>query len=209
MSASDSTSDPDSLENDNRPVRAIIARLEQGAQADEVTLKNLLEACGMASFAPAIMVPALLVISPLSGVPLFSSFCGIIIAFIAAQMLLQRDHLYIPDIVTRQSVSGDKVRAGLVKMRRMADFLDRHTHEGRLGRIVRRRGKLLPQALCLVAGAVMPLLEIIPFSSSIIGTAVLCHAVALLTRDGVFVLIGMAIMSLTALLPFFVITRVV
>lgn len=209
MSADDTKSDPDSLENAGRPVRAIIARLEQGAHANEVTLKNLLEAGGTASFVPAIMVPALLVVSPLSGVPLFSTFCGITIAFIAAQMLLQRDHLYIPDVVTRQSVSGERVRAGLVKMHRMADFLDRHTHNGRLGRIVRRRGRLLPQALCLVAGVVMPLLEIVPFSSSIIGTAVLCHAVALLTRDGAFVLIGMAIMSLAALLPFFVISRVV
>lgn len=209
MSAKDSMSDPDDLAASRRPVRAVIARLEQGAQGDHVTLKNLLQACGLASFVPAIMVPALLVVSPLSGVPLFSTFCGITIAFIAAQMLLRRDHLYIPDVITKQSVAGDRVRAGLAKMHRFADFLDRHTQEGRLGRMVRRRGQILPQALCLLAGVVMPVLELVPFSSSVLGAAVLCHAIGMLTRDGLFVLAGLAIMGLAGSLPFLVISRIV
>jgi hypothetical protein len=47
-------------------------------------------------------------------------------------------------------------------------------------------------------------LEIVPFSSSILGAAVLCFSVSLLTRDGLFVVFGMAIMAAVALLPLFV-----
>ena len=36
---------------------------------------------GESSFLPALMVPSLLVVSPLSGIPLFSSVCGLTIAF--------------------------------------------------------------------------------------------------------------------------------
>lgn len=198
LKAEDTVGDPD------RPVRHVVDRLEERAQEDSVTLRNLVEACGTASFVPAMMVPALLVVSPLSGIPLFSSFCGITIAFIAAQMLFKRSHLYLPDAVTRRKVSGDRLRGGLKKMRRVADFLDRHTHKGRLRQLVGRGGRILPQLLCVIAGALMPLLEIVPFSSSILGAAVLSFSVGLLTRDGVFVLAGMAIMGTAAVVPFFV-----
>ena len=188
----------------DRPVREIIDRLETTAQRDNVTLKDLVEACGPASFVPTLMVPALLVVSPLSGIPLFSSFCGIIIVFIAAQMLFKRSHLYLPHAVTRHTVPGDRLRGGLKRMRRVADFLDRHTHKGRLGQFVGHGARILPQSLCVIAGALMPLLEIVPFSSSILGTAVLSFSIALLTRDGVFVLVGMAIIGAAACVPMIV-----
>lgn len=209
QNASDDKASADWLDRSDRPVRAVVTRLEDGAQADEVTLKHLLQACGMASFVPAMMVPALLVLSPLSGVPLFSSVCGITIFFIAAQMLLQREHLHIPDLITRQSVSGDKLRKGLQKLHKLADFLDRHTRVGRLRPLVGRHVRWFPQALCLIAGAMMPVLEIVPFSSSILGAAVLFFSVALLTRDGAFVLVGMGIMAAAALVPSFVISSVI
>ncbi|MCD1627382.1 exopolysaccharide biosynthesis protein [Seohaeicola saemankumensis] len=184
--------------NADRPVREIVTRLEERADHDSVTLRDLLQAGGAASFIPALIVPALLVVSPLSGIPFFSTFCGITIAFIAAQMLFKRQHLHLPDLLTRQTVPGEKLRAGLLKMHHIADFLDRRTHEGRLHQLVGNGGRILPQLLCVIAGAMMPLLEIVPFSSSIIGAAVLSFAVALLTQDGLFVLIGMVIMATLA-----------
>jgi hypothetical protein len=187
----------------DRPVRAIVTRLEQNAQHDSVVLRDLLQAGGAASFVPALLVPALLVVSPLSGIPFFSTFCGIAITFIAAQMLFKRQHLHLPDLVTKRRLPGDKLRTGLHKMRRVADVLDRLTHEGRLHQLVGSGGRILPQLLCVIAGLTMPLLEIVPFSSSIIGAAVLSFAVALLTRDGLFVLIGMVILAtLAAVLSF-------
>ncbi|MGR3586904.1 MAG: exopolysaccharide biosynthesis protein [Paracoccaceae bacterium] len=187
----------DQRESD-RPVREIVTRLEERASHDSVILRDLLQAGGAASFIPALIVPALLVVSPLSGIPFFSTFCGIAIAFIAAQMLFKRQHLHLPDLLTRQSVPGEKLRTGLTKMHRVADFLDRRTQEGRLHQLVGSGGRILPQLLCVIAGAMMPLLEIVPFSSSIIGAAVLSFAVALLTQDGLFVLIGMVIMATLA-----------
>ncbi|MFO7759680.1 MAG: exopolysaccharide biosynthesis protein [Roseovarius sp.] len=186
------------------PVRDIVNRLEACAQVDEVSLKDLVKAFGAASFVSTMMVPALLVVSPMSGIPFFSSLCGITIAFIAGQMLFKRTHLYLPDTVTRRTLPGDKLRAGLKKMRRVADFLDRNTRKGRLPRLVGNGGRLLPQLLCMITGILMPVLEIVPFSSSVLGMAVLSFSIALLTRDGVFVLVGLAILGAAAAVPYFV-----
>jgi hypothetical protein len=185
-------------------VRNVVSRLEGLADRDQVPLRDLVESCGNASFVPALMVPALLVVSPLSGIPLFSSLCGITIALISVQMLWKRDHLSLPEFVVRRQVSGQKLRAAFKRMRRAADFIDRHTHDDRFHRLVGRGGRVVPQILCMIAGVLMPVLEIVPFSSSILGAAVLCFSVSLLTRDGLFVVFGMAIMAAVALLPLFV-----
>lgn len=186
------------------PVRDIVDRLEACAQGDDVALGDLVKAFGAASFVSTMMVPALLVVSPLSGIPFFSSVCGLTIAFIAGQMLFRRSHLYLPDTVTRRRLPGDKLRAALKRMRRVADFLDRHTRKGRLRRLVGNGGRVVPDLLCVIAGGLMPVLELVPFSSSVLGMAVLCFSVALLTRDGAFVLIGLAIVGGAAAVPLFV-----
>lgn len=187
-------------------VRNVVSRLEEVAGGDRVPLGDLVEACGVASFVPALLVPALLVVSPLSGIPLFSSLCGITIVLISAQMLWRRDHLSLPGFVTRRTIDGDKLRGVFERLRRIANFLDRNTRYNRLHAFVGRGGRLVPQALCVVAGALMPVLEIVPFSSSILGTAVLCFAVGMLTRDGLFVVLGIAIMTLLGIVAGLVVT---
>ena len=55
---------------------------------------------------------------------------------------------------------------------------------------VRRVDVPVVQAICLCCGLVMPLLEFIPFTSSMMGVVVSLLAFGLLARDGVFVLLG-------------------
>ena len=186
----------------DRPLREILDQIERGAQADAVSLDDLLRSFGAASFVSALLVPALLVVSPLSGIPFFSSLCGLTIVAISAQMLVRRDHLSLPSSLTRRRLAGARLRAGVAKMRGVVDFLDRHTRRGRLRPLAGARGRVLPQALCVVAGLLMPAMELVPFSSSLLGASVLAFSVALLTRDGVFVLVGMTILGLVGALPF-------
>lgn len=187
-------------------VRGVVDQLSSKADGDRVPLLTLVEACGTASFVPALMVPALLVVSPLSGIPLFSSLCGITILLISSQMLLRRRHLHLPGFVTRRQLPGARLRGALRRLRPVADFLDRHSHAHRLGLLVGRGGRVVPQLLCVLAGAMMPLLEIVPFSSSILGGAVLCFSVGMLTRDGIFVVAGMAILATAGAVPYMILT---
>ena len=183
------------------PLRAILDQIERCAQGEEVSLGDLLRSFGAASFVSALLVPALLVISPLSGIPFFSSLCGLTIVVISAQMLFRRAYLYLPSPLMRRQLPALRLRAAVAKMRGVADALDRRTRRGRLRPLVGARGRVLPQALCVVAGRLMPLMELVPFSSSLLGAAVLAFSVALLTRDGVFVLVGMTILGGVGALP--------
>ena len=47
-------------------------------------------------------------------------------------------------------------------------------------------------AIAALCGAVMPFLEVFPLTSSFLGLAVVMFSTAFLTRDGLFVLLGLA-----------------
>ena len=193
--------------NSRHPVQDVIKRLEEMSDREALALRDLIEAFGSASFVPALMVPALLVVSPLSGIPLFSSVCGLTIALVALQMLIRRDHLWLPGFLMRRRVNGARLKNAMKRLRRIAAWIDSRSRK-RLRLLTQGPGSAVPQTLSMMSGASMPFLELLPFSSSILGTAVLLFSVSFLALDGLFVLGGMVMMAIAALVPFLVISTV-
>ncbi|QQA42514.1 exopolysaccharide biosynthesis protein [Pelagovum pacificum] len=185
------------------PVRDIVERLEAASERDWLSLGDLLEAFGAASFVPGLMIPAILVVSPLSGIPFFSSVCGITIALVALQMILHREHLWLPEVLMRRSIRGWQLGRAMSRIARVADWIDGHSRD-RLLFLCTNPGVKIPQALAMICGASMPMLELLPFSSSILGMAVLFFSVSFLARDGFYVIGGMAFMALASLVPVFI-----
>lgn len=190
--------------SDDQMITDLIERVRGASRGETVSISDVVEALGEESLPPNLMIPALAVVSPLSGIPLFSSICGIMIALISAQMLIGRDHVWLPGFLMRRTVSGERMRKALDWMRKPAAFLDRITDE-RLTMLVRRPMRWVVQAICLGCGMVMPLLEFIPFTSSLMGVVVSLLAFGLLARDGLFVVLGfLAIGGIGALVFHFV-----
>ncbi len=182
------------------PVRDVVERLGALSERETVTLGELTEAFGPASFVPALMVPALLVVSPLSGIPVFSSICGLTIALIALQMVVRRRFLWLPGWIRRRQLGGSQLGSAVGRLTRLADWLDRHSR-ARLRVLVRMPGGLVPRIGAVLCGLAMPFLELVPFSSSLLGTAVLLFSVSFLARDGLYVLAGLIVMGTAATVP--------
>ena len=190
------------VEAQRRPVGEIVDRLAGIAERDSISLREVIEEFGESSFLPALMVPALLVVSPLSGIPVFSTICGLLIAFISAQMLVSRRHLWLPDLLMRRRIDGEKARNAIGKLRKLSDWLDRKAR-ARFGLMTSAPARKWLQLLCFLCGAAMPFLELVPFSSSLLGSAVVLLATALLARDGLFALIGSTVIGGAILVPLF------
>jgi len=137
------------------------------------------------------------VVSPLSGIPLFSSACGIAIAAISVQMVAGRKKLWLPRFMMNYTLEGQRANAAVQKLHGVAGWLDHHSRD-RWHTMLRWPGRKTIQALCLICGASMPFLEIVPFSSSVLGAAVLLFATSLLLRDGLFAVFGIFTMSSAA-----------
>jgi hypothetical protein len=168
----------------------IVDRVIEAAKPDVVDIQSVLEAVGRASFTPILLLPALTVTTPLSGIPLLSSLMGIIIALVSAQMLLHRQHLWLPSWVLKRQVSGRTVRTAFSKARPVLAWVERHTTQ-RLSAFVRPPLILVPQSLCFMSGLMMPVLEFVPFSSTTLGIGVTLLALGMLTRDGAVTLVGL------------------
>ncbi|MFN3227217.1 MAG: exopolysaccharide biosynthesis protein [Hyphomicrobiales bacterium] len=168
----------------------IVDRVIETAHAHRLDVDSLLDAVGRASFTPVLLLPALAVATPLSGIPFFSSSMGIIIALVSAQMLFRRHHLWLPSWVLKREVNGQTVRHAFLKVRPMSAWIDRHTTQ-RFRVFVRRPLIFIPQSLCLLSGLMMPLLEFVPFSSSALGIGVVLLALSMLARDGALMVVAL------------------
>ena len=175
-------------------IGAVLDRAQHAAGGDEVSIARLIDALGRASHSAVMLMAALIVVTPLSGIPGLSGTGGVIIALMAGQMIFGRRSLWLPGWVLRRKVSGTKFCQGLAWLRRPARFIDRHTR-ARWGLLLRRPGQIAVESLCLLCGAAMPFLELVPFSSSILASAVALLSVALVVRDGAVALAGLVLIG--------------
>ena len=170
----------------------IVDRIVAATDREQVGVDDLVQAVGHASFTPVLLIPAIAVATPLSGIPLFSAMMGMLIFLVSVQMLLRRDRLWLPRWLLRRKTNGARVRSVFIRLRPAMAWLDAHTY-ARLTAFVHRPLIFIPQTLCVLSGLIMPFLEFVPFSSSLVGGAVALLAFGMLARDGLLILLGLAL----------------
>lgn len=186
------TSDLDAYhaENPKRTLSDTIQRVKSIASDDTVTLGDIIDRVGDTSILPAILLPALIAATPLSGIPGVSVVCGLLIALLSFELIFRFRHLYLPRKLRRFSLSGRKLRHALGKITPAVSWIDDHTRH-RLSFLFHRPLIWVPQIICLLSGMAMPFLEFIPFSSSVAAIGVCFLVMAMLTRDGIFAILAL------------------
>lgn len=159
------------------------------AERKDVCVGDMISAFGPASFLPLLMMPAVVLVSPLSGIPLFSSLNAVVIILVASQMLFGRSCVWLPGWVKQRGIPGTRLRSGLVRLRPAALWFDRNAHK-RFELLFRRPLWYLLPLTCVCLAAMIPFLELVPFSASLLGAAITFITLGMLTRDGVWVLAG-------------------
>lgn len=190
------------------PIRNILHRIRLMAAGGPVSVGELMEEFGEASFATALLVPALIVVSPLSGIFFLPTVMGLTMALIAAQMLVGRRTLWLPPVLLARTLNGARLQRAAIWLERPAAWLDRQTRQ-RLTLFFVWPVRIVPELGCVTAGLMMPFLELVPLSSSILGGAITLFAVSFLSRDGLFVVLGLASIAVASLIPLFIVTRFV
>lgn len=177
-------------ESEQHPLTNIARQALSQTQGDQVSVGDMVRAFGHASFVPLLIIPALLVVSPLGGVPGLSSLFGIIIVLIAGQSLIGRKSIWLPGLLANRSIESDKAASAFKRILPVTRFIDRHSR-ARLSFLF--RDPFLPALplACVLSGAAMPFLEIVPFASAFLGVAVMLIAYSMLSRDGLFALFAL------------------
>ncbi|QRF67648.1 exopolysaccharide biosynthesis protein [Ponticoccus alexandrii] len=164
-------------------------RPEQGDL--RVSVEDVLRRVGAGSFPAVILVPAIVLVSPISGIPGTPTLAGMIVLLCAVQALVGKKHLWLPGFLRRRSVSAARMLRAVEWLRRPAGWMDRHAHN-RLRLLVSGPAKPLAYAATALVAVSWPLLELLPFFTSFSAGAVAMVMFGLMTRDGAYALAGYA-----------------
>ena len=165
------------------------------AGADErVCVGDLVDEIDGNAFGPLMLVPALVAVTPASGIPGMTAICGLIIALIAVQIVFRRKALWLPGFLRRRSVSRSRLERVRDWLAKPARLIDRLTGK-RLSFLVKPPFDIGAALICLCIGLAMPFMEFIPFSGTMAGIAVSLFALALVTEDGLLAVLGTAFLG--------------
>lgn len=183
-----------------RNLTQVLDRLEESAEGEEkVTIDAMLDSVGRRSFGPLILVPGLIAMSPLSGIPTLPSILGVIVVLIAGQMLIGKEHFWLPQKALNRKIEKKAFTKGIRALRPVGRFVDRLL-QPRLTFLTKNIGNKLVALVCIVVGATMPPLEILPFLATTAGAALTLFSLALIANDGLLALLGYCFVgSMTAL----------
>jgi hypothetical protein len=169
----------------------VVDAIRRAGDGDELSVEDILHEIGDRSFATALLVPALLLVSPLSGIPGSPTIGAVIVVLIAGQWILRRRHLWLPGFIMRRTVAAEKMHKALDWLDRPAAFVDRHSHP-RLRMLTSGPFRVVVLASILLIAGAWPALELLPLVTSVGAFAVALLAFGLMTRDGLYVLGGYA-----------------
>ena len=182
-----------------QPVQGILERMRGSISGPSVTVETLVRAMDPSMQPVFMLLPALILVTPLSGIPGLSSLGGLTIALVAFQMLLGCPTIWFPAFVLRRHLSADRLQHALDRLDRPARFIDRRS-VARAGWFLAFPGRPLALLTCAVCGLSMPALELVPFSATTLASVVAILAAALLVRDGLLAAIGLSGFALAILI---------
>ena len=181
--ANEGTKDPHSIGD-------VVEGLEELADSEKkVRVADVLDKFGSRSFAPVMLVLALLEISPVGVIPGVPSFLALCIMLIAVQLLFGRDHIWVPNWISQRSVSGSKMDKATEKLDGIAQKLDTLA-KGRLQFLARGPALRLAGFIIVLLCLMVPPLEVLPWASAgpMIAISIIC--LAIMVRDGFAMLIA-------------------
>ena len=163
-----------------------------GEPGEPISVDEIIEAIGQRSFGPLIVVPGLIVLSPLSGMPGVPTLGGIAVLMIAGQMLLGRESPWLPELLRRRTISNDRMAKAGSFLMPVARFVDRFTGR-RLVWLTRKPYSYLIAAACVLIALVMPPLEVIIFANVVTAAAISAFGLALVADDGLLAAVAFAL----------------
>jgi hypothetical protein len=167
-------------------VTDLLVRLAKECTNERVSLGDILEEFESRSHGMLLLVlslPAMIPITP----PGVGVIFGVPIAFVAAQLILRRRYVWLPQALRRRSVTCEDFKT----------IIERSLpHVARIERLLKPRLTILTQSVgeCLIGAAVLVLALLLalplPLTNIPLGLSIALLSLGLIQRDGLAVLIG-------------------
>jgi len=161
--------------------------LDDLEKADEtngkVAVADILDTVGQRSFGPLLLVPGLVVLSPIAGVPGVGTAAGVAVFLIAGQLLIGCDNFWLPKFIRRRTVERERLDKSVRALRPAARVVDRVLRP-RLDFLTRRPFTYVVAAACIALALMLPVLDMVPFTSLVPAAAITAFGLAIIAHDG-------------------------
>lgn len=178
---------------DPADIEELLDRIEAGAaDRSHVSIGEMMDSVGRRTFGPVVLLVGIILVTPLSGLPGMPTLMGLLTLLTLGQVLIGRKHFWLPAWLVRRHVPRHRLVQGLELLRPAARRIDRLIRP-RLSPLVRGPGLYVMALACMVISVVMPATELVPFSASIAGLALMTFGLAIISKDGLLALIAWGI----------------
>lgn len=169
----------------------LLERLKQNtSEGDRVSIGAMLDAVGRRSFGPILLLCGIIPASPLSGIPGLPTFTAILVLIVTVQLLTGHKHFWLPNWVLSRKVPRQKFSKALDFMQKPAAWIDRLLYP-RLEYLTQGLAVYVIALICALLALIMPPLELVPFANSTTGIALAVFGLALISHDGLLVIVGL------------------
>ena len=177
--------------NETGPLEKLLNSLRHDIGADQapVSVGELMQAFQRRGFGVYILLPAIIGVSPLGGIPALPSAMAVLVILFSVQVLAGRDRFWVPARLREASVSSERIEAVARKVTPVARLIDKY-FGNRLKILTRDIAIRIVAAVCILLSAFVFPLELIPFAVAVPMSAVLLFGLAIVLHDGVLMLLA-------------------
>lgn len=172
---------------------------DAAAERDRVYFATIMEALGTRSFGPVVLLIGVILVSPLSGIPGLPTTMAAGLLLVSLQLVMGREAFWLPRWLMNRHIPSARLQRTLRWLDRPARLVDWWIRP-RFSVLASDGGAVAIAAICIVLALFMPVLELVPFSTTAVGVAVAAFGLALVALDGLFVLMGVAYLLIVATL---------
>ena len=183
-------------------LNGMLDKLESaGEGGEEIAVADVMDTIGQRAFGPLLLVPGLVVLSPIAGIPGVGAAAGVVIILIASQLLIGNDSFWLPKFIRKRAVERERLQKSVKKMRPVARVVDK-VLQPRLDFLTREPATYGVAATCIVLALMLPVLDFVPFTALIPAAAITAFGLALIAHDGV-VAVGAFLLSVASVVVVF------
>ena len=174
----------------NASVEDILDELEGETRGSgDPTLGTLVDAIDNRGFAPFFVILPLAGLTPLAAIPSVPTILAVMIGLLAVQMVMGRDHLWLPEWLRKRRIDSDRMTKSTEKLRPVAERLDRWLGR-RLSALTGPRSYRVAGALIVLLCVPVPPLELLPGAAALPMLAIALFGLALFFKDGIVMLVA-------------------
>ncbi len=177
------------------PLEGVLDRLLERTEGEEsVGLKDVFDAFSGRLYGPLMLIPSLILLTPLGGIPGMPIVVAILLVLVAGQRVLGLTRPWLPKRLVEGTVKRKKLESAFGKLRPWAKRVDAVLRprltvlvEGPMERVI---------ALMIVAvGLSVPVFGLVPMAAAIPGLAAVLLSLAITGRDGLLVIASWVVIA--------------